>query len=460
MTTEPSARWPGCRSTTTRRSSRPTTSRHSTDGNDRHRPPAISSARLIALRRRRADGRQPAGRRTTPRLAHWHWHSPEPIATTWSRTAIGHYDMTERMRGQRRRSTTRPRPPAITAARKATNKAIMDMHEDITQFQEQFNGPFPFTTNGIIIALPSVGFAEEMQTKITFPERQHRHPSARSTTRTCTSGGATTSPRPWYNLTFWKEGYATSREYLYPRARRRTPRAAWARPPATRRSRPASSPVHRDYNTTSTTFWTSRRRTRRSAACSPPRHVQPPGPVVHRAAGDPRRVRLRKIGVMREILSDYGGGSITQAQLRTCSTSGCRTRASAATRSSTRSSRSGGTRRIRGRRSREPADDDRPGAQRPGLLQRRRRMSARRADDRLRPAGGADRRTRRTSTSARPRVQPSRCRSPPQASAPSPARRSTSRASARARSRPRRRVTASGSLRHPWPGPSRSTCRS
>ena len=36
-------------------------------------------------------------------------------------------------------------------------------------FQTTFNGPFPFSTNGVIIGLPSVSFAEEMQTKITFP---------------------------------------------------------------------------------------------------------------------------------------------------------------------------------------------------------------------------------------------------------------------------------------------------
>ena len=45
----------------------------------------------------------------------------------------------------------------------------MNTHEDITNFQIPFNGPFPFSTNGVVIGLPSVSFAEEMQTKITFP---------------------------------------------------------------------------------------------------------------------------------------------------------------------------------------------------------------------------------------------------------------------------------------------------
>ena len=46
--------------------------------------------------------------------------------------------------------------------------------------------------------------------------RHDRRPgsSARSTTRTCTSGSATTSSEAAFNLTFWKEGWATLGEYL------------------------------------------------------------------------------------------------------------------------------------------------------------------------------------------------------------------------------------------------------
>jgi len=44
----------------------------------------------------------------------------------------------------------------------------MDQQEDITHFQEGFNGMFPFSTNGVIVGIPVAGFEEEMQTKITF----------------------------------------------------------------------------------------------------------------------------------------------------------------------------------------------------------------------------------------------------------------------------------------------------
>ena len=68
------------------------------------------------------------------------------------------------------------------------------MQADITRFQTQFNGPFPFSTDGVIVGIPSASFEEEMQTKITFARRLGSDRTS-STTRTCTSGGATTSPR-------------------------------------------------------------------------------------------------------------------------------------------------------------------------------------------------------------------------------------------------------------------------
>ena len=50
----------------------------------------------------------------------------------------------------------------------ASNKSIMDQQEDITNFQSIFNGPYPFTSDGVIIGTPAASFEEEMETKITF----------------------------------------------------------------------------------------------------------------------------------------------------------------------------------------------------------------------------------------------------------------------------------------------------
>src|SRR5262249_47506446 len=84
--------------------------------------------------------------------------------------------------------------------------AVMDMQEDITHFQETFNGQFPFSADGVIIGLPSVSFAEEMQTKITFPGG-----------RISTGTFHHENMHQWwgdnvsedtYERTFFKEGYA------------------------------------------------------------------------------------------------------------------------------------------------------------------------------------------------------------------------------------------------------------
>ena len=99
----------------------------------------------------------------------------------------------------------------------------MDKQEDITHFQTNFNGPFPFTTNGVVVGTPSASFEEEMQTKIIFAGG--------------TIGGATGTTlgtfhhenmHQWwgdnvaegaFNLTFFKEGFATLGEYLNTRPR-------------------------------------------------------------------------------------------------------------------------------------------------------------------------------------------------------------------------------------------------
>jgi aminopeptidase N len=79
-------------------------------------------------------------------------------------------------------------------------------------FQSGFNGPFPFTTDGVIVGTPNAGFEEEMQTKITmansgisldglYHENMHQW------------WGDNVSEAS-YNLTFFKEGLATLGEFL------------------------------------------------------------------------------------------------------------------------------------------------------------------------------------------------------------------------------------------------------
>src|SRR5262249_20520421 len=85
----------------------------------------------------------------------WHWHSPETIASYLVENSIGSYDLSARM-GANGIGFYEAQGSAIT--RKATNKIAMDMQEDITNFQTTFNGPYPFTTAGVVVGIPSASF--------------------------------------------------------------------------------------------------------------------------------------------------------------------------------------------------------------------------------------------------------------------------------------------------------------
>ena len=80
---------------------------------------------------------------------------------------------------------------------------------------------------------------------------------ARSTTRTCTSGSATTSPRRAFNLTFWKEGFATLGEYLTHGPRHADRGGSPGRRPRRRFENSLISRFNTNYNTTSSSFWTA-----------------------------------------------------------------------------------------------------------------------------------------------------------------------------------------------------------
>ena len=112
---------------------------------------------------------------------------------------------------------------SLSAAQQAANRAIMAQQQDITHFQSQFNGPFPFRSDGVLIGTPDAGFEEEMETMITFAggsidldtfyhENMHQW-----------WGDNVTESN--YNMTFFKEGMATLGEFLFaarPRSRGQT----------------------------------------------------------------------------------------------------------------------------------------------------------------------------------------------------------------------------------------------
>jgi hypothetical protein len=122
---------------------------------------AIGNGELVSQLVNLPDANFPGGSTT------WHWHSPEGVASYLVENSIGSYDLTERLSSSGIQFYE-AQDLAIPKNRAAANKAIMDLQEDVLNFQVPFNGAYPFTTDGVVIGVPNAGFEEEMQTKITF----------------------------------------------------------------------------------------------------------------------------------------------------------------------------------------------------------------------------------------------------------------------------------------------------
>ena len=214
-------------------------------------------------------------------------------------------------------------PSSITAARRRRTRRSPTSSRTSPQFQSQFNGPFPFTSNGVVIGLPSASFAEEMQTKITFPDGASSTPSVGTL--------AHENMHQWFgdnvseaafNLTFWKEGWATVGEYLNT-ARTAANNAGGLGTPAGNAAFDTSliNRFNTNYGTTSSTSGPARPRTRPSAACSPASSTYTRPGTAYLAlrqildASASRPASDRWIAAMKQIQSQYGGGVITEPQL-------------------------------------------------------------------------------------------------------------------------------------------------
>jgi Peptidase family M1 domain len=266
---------------------------------------AVCNGVLVSSRRNAPDVNFPAGSVT------WHWRSTAPVASYLVENSIGNYHITTR--------TTAGGVPyyevqdsSIGAAQQAHNLAIMQQQEDITDFESLFNGPYPFMSDGILIGTPNASFAEEMQTMITFPggqidRRTLYHENMHQWWGDNVSEGG-------YNLTFFKEGFATVGEYLM-LARDAETAAGGPQSPAGRAAfdRTLVKLFNQTYASAGS-FWT--------AAPSNPT----PFGLFSGAATYSRPaaayLALRQIlgptnftGAMQQLQREYGGGSITEAQL-------------------------------------------------------------------------------------------------------------------------------------------------
>ena len=167
---------------------------------------AIGNGELVSQLVSLPDTNFPGGSTT------WHWHSPEGIASYLVENSIGSYELTERLSSSGIQYYE-AQDLAIPKNRAAANKAIMDMQEGVLNFQTAFNGPYPFTTDGVVIGVPKAGFEEEMQTKITFVNESIDLDTLHHENMHQWWGDNVSEAN--YNLTFFKEGLATLGEFFF-----------------------------------------------------------------------------------------------------------------------------------------------------------------------------------------------------------------------------------------------------
>jgi hypothetical protein len=166
---------------------------------------AIANGELVGFSSNPPDATFPGGSTT------WHWHSPEPIASYLVESSVGAYDLSERLGGDGV-LYYEAQASGLEGEQKTKNKAIMDTQEEIVAFQERFAGPFPFTTDGVVIGATEASFEEEMQGKITFVGGRigvsvFNHENMHQWFGDNVSEGG-------YEMTFYKEGLAQLSEYL------------------------------------------------------------------------------------------------------------------------------------------------------------------------------------------------------------------------------------------------------
>jgi hypothetical protein len=167
---------------------------------------AVDNGVLLGHVSHRASAEFPHGSVT------WHWRQRAPIASYLVEDSVGNFSIRSYAAANGIRFY-QVQDKAISAKHQAANRKIMNLQQDITEFESQFNGPYPFSSDGIIIGLPQASFEEEMETMITFEggtidtdtlyhENMHQWWGDN-----VSEGG--------YAMTFYKEGLATLAEYLY-----------------------------------------------------------------------------------------------------------------------------------------------------------------------------------------------------------------------------------------------------
>ena len=165
----------------------------------------LANGILMSVRRHPPGAGFPGGSVT------WHWRSAAPVASYLVENSVGNYRLTRRTVGGI--PFYQAQASSLTKARQRTNRRIMDMQPDITRFEAGFNGPYPFSSGGVVVGRPSASFEEEMQTMITFAGGEIDTDTLWHENMHQWWGDHVTEAN--YNLTFFKEGMATLGEFLF-----------------------------------------------------------------------------------------------------------------------------------------------------------------------------------------------------------------------------------------------------
>jgi aminopeptidase N len=160
---------------------------------------------LVSVTHNAPDANFPDGSHTD------HWHSAATIASYLVEDSVGNYSFSSHV-GSDGITYKQAQDTAISGAQQDSNKAVMDQQQDITDFESQFNGPFPFDTDGVAVGTPPASFEEEMQTMITFAGSRASLGTLYHENMHQWWGDNVTESG--YEMTFFKEGMAQLAQYM------------------------------------------------------------------------------------------------------------------------------------------------------------------------------------------------------------------------------------------------------
>jgi hypothetical protein len=257
---------------------------------------AVANGMLRGTAVHGASSAYPAGSVT------WHWRETAPTASYLVQSSIGDYPLSARTSSSGM-TYYEAQDASVPAAQRARNAEVLATQPEVTEYESQWAGAFPFPSNGAIVgASTEVGFDEEMQSMISFSAGEVP-PSVLWHENFHQWWGDNVSEAS-YEMTFFKEGLAQWMEsYVYP---------AHLRGPAA-----FNQHLTRRFNRTyrrAGTFWT--------IAPSKPfsyslfdgasTYERPAAAydALHQILGEPGFAQA-----LQQIQHQYGGSSITEPQL-------------------------------------------------------------------------------------------------------------------------------------------------